>query len=58
MTSEDFEALLDQAVIRLNEDVRASTKYYKPDDFERRVFEVLREVAAASKSIDICNDPY
>lgn len=53
MTAEEFEGLLDKAVIRLNADVRGSTKYHKPDDFEQRVFDVLREVAAESGSIDI-----
>jgi hypothetical protein len=53
MTPQEFEALLDQAVIRLNNDVRASTKYHKPDDFEQRVFDVLRELSTASGSIDI-----
>ncbi len=53
MTSDEFEKLLDHAVIRLNDDVRASTAFHKPDDFQQRVFDVLREVAAAENAIDI-----
>ncbi|MEA2554253.1 MAG: hypothetical protein QOJ65_2429, partial [Fimbriimonadaceae bacterium] len=48
MTREEFEALLVKATKRLNEDVRQSDKYHKPDAFQQRVFDVLKEVAAGS----------
>lgn len=42
---EEFENILEATVIRLNVDVRASNAYYDPKAFEKRVFEVLTEVA-------------
>lgn len=52
MTEQEFEELLDIAVARLGEDVRAGTKYHDPKAFEKRVLERLKE-AAAGKSIKV-----
>lgn len=52
MTREDFEKMLNKAVAQLGDEVRQSTKYHSPSDFEQRVFDVLRSVAAGGK-IDI-----
>jgi hypothetical protein len=43
---EEFEGILDLAVQQLNEDVRANRAYHDPMAFEKRVLEVLQEVAA------------
>ena len=48
MTPQEFEALLDLAVQQLNADVLASTAYYKPDVFQLRVFDVLRDSATVN----------
>ncbi|MFY9744441.1 MAG: hypothetical protein WA252_12720 [Candidatus Sulfotelmatobacter sp.] len=54
-----FERLLDAAAKQLGDDVRASTQYHQPNDFERRVFEVLRTVAAGEQiSIDPTFHPH
>ncbi len=52
MTREDFEKMLGKAVVQLGDEVRQSTKYHSPSDFEQRVFDVLRNIAAGEK-IDI-----
>ncbi len=52
MTREDFEKMLGKAVIQLGDEVRQSTKYHSPSDFEQRVFDVLRNIAGGEK-IDI-----
>ena len=49
---EAFEEMLAKAVKQLGEDIRRSTKYHSPAEFEKRVFDVLRSVAAGGK-IDI-----
>jgi hypothetical protein len=49
MKEGDFEALLDLAVEQLGKDVRESTRYHSPLEFEKRVFEVMQEVAAGEK---------
>jgi hypothetical protein len=49
MTREEFELLLDKAAAQLNKDVRASTKYHGPTEFQKRVFDVLSEVAEGEK---------
>jgi hypothetical protein len=49
MTREDFERLLEKAVVQLNAEVLASTQHHKPDAFEKRVFEVLKSVAQGEK---------
>jgi hypothetical protein len=49
MTREQFEVLLDKAAIQLNEDVRASTKYHGPNEFQKRVFDVLTSIAQGEK---------
>jgi hypothetical protein len=43
---QEFEKILDLAIVQLNQDVRASVDYHKPDSFEKRVHEVLSEIAA------------
>jgi hypothetical protein len=53
MTPEEFERVLEEAVIRLNGDVRGSTQYHAPDLFERRVFDVLSVISAASGNITV-----
>jgi len=50
MTAEEFEAILDRVVIRLGDEVRANTAIHAPDLFEKRVQEVLEELAAGLKS--------
>ncbi|HEY5329872.1 MAG TPA: hypothetical protein VIJ79_08320 [Acidobacteriaceae bacterium] len=45
MTRDEFEALLDIAVAQLGEDVRTSTRYHSPLEFEKRVFAVMQMVA-------------
>ncbi len=52
MTREDFERMLGKAVVQLGDEVRQSAKYHSPSDFEQRVFDVLRNIAAGEK-IDI-----
>src|SRR5438105_682275 len=43
--TEEFEGILDLAVKQLNADVRDSTTYHDPEAFEKRVLEVLQQVA-------------
>jgi hypothetical protein len=45
MTETEFEAILDTAVEQLGNEVRKSTKYHAPADFEQRVRDVLESVA-------------
>jgi hypothetical protein len=45
MTEQEFELVLTKAVIQLNADVSSSGNYHEPDAFEKRVHEVLIEVA-------------
>lgn len=45
MTNEEFEKLLDKAVLVLGNDLRASTKYHSPSNFQQHVFDVLVNVA-------------
>lgn len=45
MTREEFEALLDVAEAQLGEDVRASSQYHSPLEFEKRVFAVMQSIA-------------
>lgn len=49
MTRQQFESLLDKAATRLGDDVRASRKYHSPDEFQKRVFDVLTEVGQRGK---------
>jgi hypothetical protein len=49
MTRDQFEALLDKAAAQLNREVRASTKYHGPTEFQKRVFDVLSAVAQGEK---------
>jgi hypothetical protein len=44
--AQDFEKLLDLAVEKLGKDVRESSKYHQPAEFEKRVFEVMQSVSA------------
>lgn len=53
MNRDEFEPLLDKATATLSEDVRKDTKYHKPDDFQRHVFDVLTAVTDAEKSIRV-----
>ena len=53
MTPDEFERVLDEAVIRLNIDVRTSTQFHKPDEFERRVFDVLSVISAATENLTV-----
>ncbi|MDE2125601.1 MAG: restriction endonuclease [Armatimonadetes bacterium] len=53
MIQGDFETVLDLAVERLNKDVSAGKKYFKPLDFQDRVLKVLQEVARSVGGIDI-----
>lgn len=53
MTPQEFEAVLDLAVQQLNADVLASTAYYKPDAFQMRVFDVLRDSAKILGGIEV-----
>lgn len=48
MKVSDFELLLAKATEQLNKDLRESTAYHDPDEFPRRVLEVLKIVAAES----------
>ena len=48
VTSEEFEALLDQVAERLGKDVRASTNHHSPYAFQQHVFDLLQEVAEGS----------
>lgn len=43
---QEFEGILDLVVSQLNQDVRANASYHDPQAFEKRVHEVLSEVAA------------
>ncbi|SRR5216684_3642141 len=52
MTRDDFERLLDKVVKQLGDEVRENDQYHGPDDFQQRVFDVLREVAVG-ESIDV-----
>lgn len=45
LTREEFEALLDKAAEQLGNEARASTTYHGPDEFQKRVYEVLALVA-------------
>lgn len=45
MTEKAFEALLGVVTDKLQAEVRKNAKYHKPDAFEQRVFEVLRDTA-------------
>lgn len=49
MTREDFERLLDKTADQLNREVRESTKYHKPDDFQKRVLEVMQSIAKSEQ---------
>src|SRR5688500_4258705 len=42
---EEFEGILDATVVRLNQEARDSNAFYEPKAFEKRVFEVMQEVA-------------
>ena len=53
MTHEEFAAVLDKVAKRLGDEVRQSKKYHGPSEFQQRVFEVLREVAAADGTLDV-----
>src|SRR5258708_6995072 len=45
MTEQEFEHILTKAVIQLSNEVVQSQQYHAPDIFEKRVHEVLMEVA-------------
>jgi hypothetical protein len=45
MTEPEFELILTKAVIQLNNDVAQTAQYHSPDVFEKRVHEILIEVA-------------
>lgn len=49
MTRGDFERLLDKTAEQLNKEVRESAEYHKPDDFQKRVLEVMQAVAKTEK---------
>ena len=49
MTREQFERILDKVAERLGREVRESTKYHSPLDFQERVVEVLKLIAAGEK---------
>lgn len=48
MTPETFEGLLDKAAEQLGIEVRASGRYHGPEEFQRRVYEVLKFVATGA----------
>lgn len=52
MTREAFEELLRKTVAQLGTEVRQSTAFHSPSEFEKRVFTVMREVARG-ENIDI-----
>jgi hypothetical protein len=45
----EFEALLDLSVEQLGKEIRADHRYHSPLDFEKRVFEVMQELAVGEK---------
>jgi hypothetical protein len=45
MTEQEFELILTKTVIQLGNDVTSGTQYHSPDAFEKRVYDVLIEVA-------------
>ena len=49
MNTEEFERILDVVVEQLGQEVRASKAHHAPDAFQRRVLEVLKEVAKTEK---------
>ncbi len=50
---EQFEALLDQVVERLNTDAQATTDHHAPQAFQQFVFDVLQQVAVESSSVRV-----
>lgn len=52
MTREDFEELLNETAEQLGKEVRESTAYHSPSNFERRVYEVLKSIAQG-KGIEV-----
>lgn len=53
MNTEEFERILDVVVEQLGQEVRASKAHHAPDAFQRRVLEVLKEVAKTEKLAEI-----
>jgi len=49
VNTEEFERILDVVVEQLGQEVRASKAHHAPDAFQRRVLEVLKEVAKTEK---------
>ena len=52
MTRPEFESLLDKVADQLGKELRESTKYHGADEFQQRVFDVLRAIATGEK-IDV-----
>lgn len=53
MTHAQFSVLLDKVAAQLGDEIRQSTKYHGPAEFQQRVFDVLRDVAAADGNLDV-----
>jgi hypothetical protein len=53
VTHAQFAALLDKVAAQLGDEVRKDKKYHGPSEFQQRVFDVLRELAAADGSLDV-----
>ncbi len=52
MTRDEFETLLDKVCDRLGNELQESTKYHGADEFQQRVFDVLREIATG-QNLDV-----
>jgi len=52
MTRDEFEALLDTVCDQLGNELQASTKYHGADEFQQRVFNVMRELATG-QNLDV-----
>jgi len=53
VTHAQFSVLLDKVAAQLGDEIRQSTKYHGPAEFQQRVFDVLRDVAAADGNLDV-----
>jgi hypothetical protein len=52
MTREEFEPVLDEVCAQLGNELQESTKYHGADEFQQRVFDVLRAIATG-KNLDV-----